>query len=223
MYGKSARLIRYVLVVTALLYAGLGNAALVVDQEQTISSNDQGFAILVGTKDVDLILKQSFMQSQGNIAGAGLFLTPRTGGNGDITIALLDDTMTLKRSGTLAVDTTSSDWDPDDDGEWVDVFWAPLVASLTDTFYLRFTSGVTGESGFLAGAALNGSPNSDQYIKGIATIGSTKYDGTAEPFRDVTFRTYYDNDLSAVPVPAAAWLFGTALIGFIGFSRRTTV
>ncbi|MFA9421408.1 MAG: VPLPA-CTERM sorting domain-containing protein [Gammaproteobacteria bacterium] len=28
---------------------------------------------------------------------------------------------------------------------------------------------------------------------------------------------------SAVPVPAAFWLFGTALIGFIGFSRRTTV
>jgi hypothetical protein len=29
--------------------------------------------------------------------------------------------------------------------------------------------------------------------------------------------------VSAVPVPAAAWLFGTALIGFIGFSRRTKV
>ena len=29
--------------------------------------------------------------------------------------------------------------------------------------------------------------------------------------------------VSAVPVPAAAWLFGTALIGFIGMSRRTKV
>jgi hypothetical protein len=28
---------------------------------------------------------------------------------------------------------------------------------------------------------------------------------------------------SAVPVPAAVWLFGTALIGFIGISRRTKV
>jgi len=26
--------------------------------------------------------------------------------------------------------------------------------------------------------------------------------------------------ISAVPVPAAAWLFGSALIGFVGFSRR---
>ena len=28
---------------------------------------------------------------------------------------------------------------------------------------------------------------------------------------------------NVVPVPAAVWLFGTALIGFIGFSRRTSV
>ena len=27
-------------------------------------------------------------------------------------------------------------------------------------------------------------------------------------------------EVSAVPVPAAIWLFGTALIGFIGFSKR---
>jgi hypothetical protein len=29
--------------------------------------------------------------------------------------------------------------------------------------------------------------------------------------------------VSAVPVPASAWLFGTALLGFIGISRRTKV
>jgi hypothetical protein len=29
--------------------------------------------------------------------------------------------------------------------------------------------------------------------------------------------------VSAVPVPAAIWLFGTALIGFVGMSRRTSV
>lgn len=29
--------------------------------------------------------------------------------------------------------------------------------------------------------------------------------------------------LNAVPVPAAFWLFGTALIGFIGISRRTNL
>jgi len=30
-------------------------------------------------------------------------------------------------------------------------------------------------------------------------------------------------NLTPVPVPAAFWMFGTALIGFVGFSRRTTL
>ena len=30
-------------------------------------------------------------------------------------------------------------------------------------------------------------------------------------------------DVSAVPVPAAFWLFGTALVGFIGYSRRRSI
>jgi len=30
-------------------------------------------------------------------------------------------------------------------------------------------------------------------------------------------------NVGVIPVPAAFWLFGTALIGFIGFSRRTSV
>lgn len=29
--------------------------------------------------------------------------------------------------------------------------------------------------------------------------------------------------VSPVPVPAAVWLFGTALIGFVGMSRRTKI
>ena len=34
---------------------------------------------------------------------------------------------------------------------------------------------------------------------------------------------YLKATVSAVPVPAAVWLFGTALIGFVGMSRRTAV
>jgi len=47
------------------------------------------------------------------------------------------------------------------------------------------------------------------------------------PPDDLAF-TLYDNlgnkpPVSAVPVPAAIWLFGTALIGLVGFSRKTKV
>ena len=34
---------------------------------------------------------------------------------------------------------------------------------------------------------------------------------------------YSDSTIPAVPVPAAFWLFGTALIGFVGVSRRRKV
>lgn len=33
----------------------------------------------------------------------------------------------------------------------------------------------------------------------------------------------FAESVSEVPVPAAFWLFGSALIGFIGFSRRTNL
>ncbi len=47
-------------------------------------------------------------------------------------------------------------------------------------------------------------------------FGQTAYTGTLGFLQDT------DNlrDISPVPVPAAAWLFGSALLGFFGFSRR---
>lgn len=35
-----------------------------------------------------------------------------------------------------------------------------------------------------------------------------------------TFSFDYSNNLSPVPVPAAAWLFGSALLGFAGYRRK---
>lgn len=32
-----------------------------------------------------------------------------------------------------------------------------------------------------------------------------------------------ESELSPVPMPSAFWLFGAALIGFVGMSRRTNV
>lgn len=40
---------------------------------------------------------------------------------------------------------------------------------------------------------------------------------------DYSHYTEYGPSISEVPVPAAVWLFGTALIGFIGISRRRKV
>ena len=53
----------------------------------------------------------------------------------------------------------------------------------------------------------------------LATVGL----GWLEDFSDFTgrsFDVYRLSHISAVPVPAAVWLFGTALIGLVGFSKR---
>jgi len=42
-------------------------------------------------------------------------------------------------------------------------------------------------------------------------------------FTKTNFDIYRISHISAVPIPAAIWLFGTALIGFISFSRRTKI
>ncbi|MCU7935546.1 MAG: VPLPA-CTERM sorting domain-containing protein [Candidatus Thiodiazotropha sp. (ex Dulcina madagascariensis)] len=40
---------------------------------------------------------------------------------------------------------------------------------------------------------------------------------------DPNINSDYDLSIKAVPLPAAAWLFGSALIGFVSFSRRRKV
>ena len=55
------------------------------------------------------------------------------------------------------------------------------------------------------------------YIDGSFTSSST----TLTIFRTVDFAYFLNSsNVSAVPIPATAWLFGSGLIGLIGFARR---
>ena len=78
---------------------------------------------------------------------------------------------------------------------------------------------------------------SDTYLAGILKFSSDE-DGNAAIFVNMWEATASSADdtptarlnldisavpIGAVPVPAAVWLFGTALIGFVGMSRRTSV
>jgi hypothetical protein len=47
--------------------------------------------------------------------------------------------------------------------------------------------------------------------------------GLDNSLNDYVFADNYDISVSAVPIPAAIWLFGTALVGFIGMSRSKKV
>ncbi len=68
MRSKSTGYIKYFLAVTALVYAGLGNAAL-IDQSQ----NNIGFWGGLASFN-ESGLAQSFIQSENNIVGAGIYI-----------------------------------------------------------------------------------------------------------------------------------------------------
>jgi hypothetical protein len=69
--------------------------------------------------------------------------------------------------------------------------------------------------------ATNPSPNIFMAALGnYVWLGFDDREGGHVDYDDLVVRV---SAVSTVPVPAAIWLFGTALIGFVGFSRRTVV
>ena len=109
---------------------------------------------------------------------------------------------------TEMLSLTNSDLDPTKLYRW-DVSAAELIFSNGDVFSFGFLASATGFQ--IAG---NDGPGYDR--GNLFKNGSLS---TSNP-RDIGFRTYVDSDINAVPVPAAIWLFGTALIGLVGFSKR---
>ena len=84
---------------------------------------------------------------------------------------------------------------------------------------------------FLAGLVVDtfdiaGGPNTDGSYGyyGFTGIEFDKIEMAAALSGDYMDFTLIDNlQFSAVPLPAAIWLFGTALLGFIGLSRRIII
>lgn len=66
---------------------------------------------------------------------------------------------------------------------------------------------------FSQSEAINGYNGSVDYLNdGWAQVVISSYNGVAQ---------FGSNNPSAVPAPAAAWLFGSALMGFAGFRRKS--
>lgn len=61
------------------------------------------------------------------------------------------------------------------------------------------------------------------YEPGSGAGSSGTWNTSALDDKNLSHFSIYTSGVSPIPVPAAVWLFGTALIGFIGFSRRTKV
>jgi hypothetical protein len=89
---------------------------------------------------------------------------------------------------------------------------------------LEFDITATGDSVASYYALSSGNGANNTYF--VAHVGGFESQGKDSNGNDITSAWFGGGtpyEASVVPVPAAIWLFGTALIGFVGMSRRTRV
>ena len=181
-----------------------------------------GFALLAGFSTAS----HALIVSPGDCTAVNGCVTTDVNGGNDLDVFPVLDTLQYKwdvveamESGPLSGSYLTSFFTYDSESE---------VSGLT----IRNVSG-----GFVSCApsdpcylvVKDGAHQPARYLFNLAILGwNGKSDLTLEDFwsapvqGEVSHAAIYSG-ISAVPVPAAAWLFGTALIGFIGLSRRTKV
>jgi len=122
-------------------------------------------------------LAQSFIQTHGNISGAGILLQPGIGSTDTVTIQLWDNLPNA--GGVMLTEATAIGVA----GTWVDVFWTAFTITPGTTYYLVFTGNTTLG---IAGDTSNPYPFGMVY----ANPGFSSF-----PSFDYAFRTYYDDNV----------------------------
>ena len=128
-------------------------------------------------------------------------------------------------AGSFDISATSSFWDGTD--PYIYLFRRPA----SEATFLEADD----DSGFINNAFIDRYLAIGNYVLAVSTYDFSLteaikgYNGSVNFFNDGNVDVTIDSSKgvahfanpSAVPVPAAAWLFGSALIGFAGFRRKT--
>ena len=191
---QSQSSIRMGLCAIAFSAASSVGAVPIVDQSQT--SNSLSLAAPTGSA-------QSFVQSNGNIAGAGVYVYYQSV-PGELTIELWttapvpggDGAVRTRRSETIS------------GNGYVDVLWAPFDSAAEETYYLVFRS---------ADNLVLGGGSNTPYTLGEAYLDFKPQGGGF----DFAFRTYFDDGVRPVPEPGTFVLLGMAMAGVL-FTRHRT-
>ncbi len=100
-----------------------------------------------------------------------------------------------------------------------DNFW--FSANSSTGLYITLTSNLdTGVMYYSQGTAVGNTWAANSDLQLLEGIGIEYAFGTAYSPRGWNGAVYYEMSASEVPVPAAAWLFASGLIGLTGFARR---
>lgn len=140
---------------------------------------------------------QSFIPSQSNLAAIAYL------GGSSTYLNIREDNMT----GSILYTTDSET--PGSDGYTFFDIDPGLWLTVGETYVFEIVG-----SGMITRDANLGDPY---------TNGGLYYQGGFYAGDDAVFRTYYDDDATPpVPVPAAAWLLGSGLLGLIGIRRKNS-
>ncbi len=196
----------------ALTLSAQTSAALVVDQE-SLFQRSGGFSGLAA---------QSFLPSVNSISGIDVFMFNIASDNGSNTANLtaklykangpedFNSTLTPVLASTSILLDTTANASPFEG--WAELRWG-AVAITPESYYIITLTTDNGLFSVNATTTLNNPYSRGQFVEFNSFL--------PRDYFDLNFKTYYDDNLaSAVPVPAAAWLFGSGLIGLVGIARR---
>jgi len=141
-------------------------------------------------------------------------------------------------SGSLAGNCNIGDCNPaSGGGDSQDSFLLDVAAGTQITSIFVTTSNVSGPAGFTASFSFRDSVPPTEIFLGSLPLGTTTGDLATAAYGPATWGTSLFGQgasaagafsfdftveyvVTAVPVPAAVWLFGSGLLGLIGISRR---
>ncbi|MGB1142704.1 MAG: VPLPA-CTERM sorting domain-containing protein [Halioglobus sp.] len=202
------------LVITTLFLAlssATQGATLVVDQQGFLPTTQRSGGV-TGTG------VQTFVPTQSNLAGVDIylfsvaqFLFDGSGGidfTADVTLNVYaasgPEDFQYDENGAIVSSALLLDTQGTQEG-WAEFRWNPVAVTPATFYALEFTT----DNGAFAASSDN-----------PYGAGQRLEPGLGRDYFDLQFITYYDEGFAVVPVPAAAWLFGSAVLGLAALRRR---
>ncbi len=187
-------------IILRILIASLTATALVsAAQASTITADQMSSGSISGGYSGVVI--QTFTPGADNLAGVDVFLHGSGALQADVTASIYSDLALTDLLVTKTVDDVPR-------GSLVEFRWDGFEVNVGDLYYLHLINGCC----LTFGAIVPGS-----YGGGAVIVGGGNLFGGAV---DLLFTTYTDTEFSPVPLPAAAWLFLSALGGLAVLKRK---